>query len=202
MKTKLISLLFLSIILLISNCKKDNKNDAQLTTAERLGKVGNTWNATFPNGGKMSAQISENNNGIVTLDLSFNREEYKLMLKVTDNSISDLVYSNGDVSKPYTLIEKDAKVGDHYTYKINDYVFGEREVIEVGTSYHINCLGKKIPTVGIAEYIPCGFEPTIFGYTITVLWWYISWEYGVVCIGVSTSDGDYFELEFNLISVG
>lgn len=177
-------------------------NGSQLTTAERLGKVGNTWNVTFPNGQKMSAQISENKNGIVTLDVSFNRENYKLKMKVTDNSVSNIFYGDVNEAKEYTLIEKDAKVGDRYTYKVNDYMSVEREVIEVGTSYHINCLGKEIPTVGIAEYMPYRFYPQIAGYSVSIVWWYISWEYGVVCIGITTSDGDYFEIEFGQISVG
>lgn len=202
MKTKLILLMTLSFVLLITNCKKDNENGAQLTTAERLGKVGNTWNGTFPEGQKMSAQITKNENSIVTLKVDFEGEIYEFKLKISDNSISDFVYSNGDESKPYTLIQKDAKVGDRYTYESNGYAMGEREVVEVGTEYHINCLGKKIPTIGVAEYIPYGLYPTIFGYTISLITWYISWEYGIVCIGISTYEGDYFEIEFSIITVG
>lgn len=202
MKTKLSLLLLLSFILIISNCKKDSETNANLTTAEKLGKVGNTWSGTFPDGQNMSAQITENNNGIVTLNVGFERESYKFKLKITDDAITDMVYSGGDEAKPYTLLEKNAKSGDRYTYKVDDYVLGEREVFDVGTSYHINCLGKEISTIGVAEYIPYGLYPTVFGYTITTIWWYISWEYGIVCIGITTSDGDYFELEFNTIKVG
>jgi hypothetical protein len=205
MKVRVSLFVLLVAAIIMGSCNKKENNDTtdpNLPTHQKLGKVGNNLTASFPLGQQLSISITNNDNGLVTLNVTVDRSSFEVKGKITENSISDFVYSKGDLSKPFTLVEFDAKVGDRYTFQLDEYNEVEREVVEVDQSYYIDCLGRNVPTIGIAEYVPPGFFPEVFGYTIEVVWWYFSPDYGIVCVGFTTSEGDYFEVEFNSIEVG
>jgi len=193
MKTKLFLLFILSFALLISNCKKD---DESARSVMDLGNPGNKWTGNFAGGQQMSAEVISFNNGVLTLKVNIQREEIKLKLLITENSISDFAYSLGDESKPFTLVKFDGKVGD--TYRFN---FGSlevvRQIVETGSSYDVPCLGKKVQSIGVAEYIPYGLNPKINGYTARIIYWWISPEYGLTCIEIDTDEDEllYFEMD-------
>ena len=161
-----------------------------------LGKPGNIWTGSFPGGQPMSAEVISFNNGVVSLKVNIQRENIELKLLITENSISDFVYSMGNESKPFTLVRFDGKVGDTYRF-----FFGEhevvRQIVETGHAYDVPCLGKKVEVIGVAEYIPYGLYPKINGYTARIIYWWISPEYGLTCIEIDTDEGEflYFKMD-------
>lgn len=187
MKTKLISVAVVLVLLLFSDCKKDNVDTRSVLD---LGKPGNTWTGRFANGQPMSASVVSNVDGVITITANIQRDSIVLKLLITENSISDFVYSQGDVSRPFTLVEFNGKVGD--TYRFN---FGSlevvRQIVETGHAYEVPCLGKKVVSIGVAEYIPYGLYPRINGYTARIIYWWISPEYGITCIEVDTDEGEF-----------
>ena len=119
--------------------------------------------------------------------------------RLTDNSISDFYYSEGDESKPFTLVEFDAEVGDIYLYNLGKSQI-EREVFE-RKNYFIPVLDKEVETIGVAEYIPEGVFPELFGYNFQIVYWYISPIYGLVCVELLTDEGELIMIEFTSIDL-
>lgn len=192
MKTKLISLILLSFLFLFSDCKKDKEDSRSVMD---LGTPGNTWTGRFSDGQPMSAKVVSKNNGIITIGATIQRDSIVIKVLITENSISDFVYSGGDESRPFTLVKFDGKVEDTYRFEFGNLEV-VRQIVETGHSYDVPCLGKKVESIGVAEYIPYGLYPKINGYTARIIYWWISPEYGITCIEIDTDEGEF--LNFNM----
>ena len=207
MKTKTV-LAFLILLSFCISCSTDKDDNTTTETPRKFGQVGNEWKADFPDGlSTISAKIVSNTNGIVNMEINFDGQVliYKIKGTITikgrlnDNSISDFYYSKGDESKPFTLVEFDAEVGDKYFFNLGKTQI-EREVIE-RKKYHISALGKEVETIGVAEYIPEGVFPELFGYNFQIVYWYISPVYGLVCVELLTDEGELIVIEFTSIDI-
>lgn len=190
---------FLFLIAVIFSCSKDKDDNSENESPRKLGQVGNEWKAELPGGGQLSSKVIANNNGIIDLQVYYNNIYDTLKVKLSDNSISDFVYSDGDESKPFTLVKFDAQVGDIHTFTSGKFQV-EREVFERET-YEIPALAKEVETIGVAENFPPDFETVLYGYTIIAVYWYISPVYGLVCIELLTSDYEWLIFEFTDINL-
>ena len=207
MKTKTL----LTLLILLSfcfSCSKDKEDNTSNESPREFGQTGNEWKADFPDGqSKISAKVVSNNNGIINLEVNIDGQFLIYKIKgtitikgrVTDNSISDFYYSEGDESKPFTLVEFDAEVGDIYLYNLGKSQI-EREVFE-RKNYFIPVLDKEVETIGVAEYIPEGVFPELFGYNFQIVYWYISPIYGLVCVELLTDEGELIMIEFTSIDL-
>ena len=191
------------LLTLCLNCSTDKDDNTTTETPRKFGQVGNEWKGNFPDGlSTISAKVVSNTNGIINMEVNIDGQfliykiEGTVTIKgrLTDNSISDFYYSEGDESKPFTLVEFDAEVGDKYFYNLGETQI-EREVFE-RESYHIPALGKEVETIGIAEYIPEGVFPELFGYNFQIVYWYISPIYGLVCVELLTDEDELIVIEF------
>lgn len=195
MKKKKLCFLLLSLAIVLSCSKNDDddsgKNNPPATA--KLGDVGNQWKAKF-NNQEITARVVENNNGILSLAVTMGKDTDTIKAQLNSNSISEFVHSNGNTEKPFTMVEFDAKVGDTYIFESPPFYF-ERYVSERET-YHINCLGQSLETIGVYEQIPYGINVQLFGITIRTIVWYFHPVYGLVCVEVYTEQGEYFEIEF------
>jgi len=202
MKAKLFVVLIVSFSLILSTCKKDDKNEDTAPDTMLLAKVGNKYSTNLPwGGGQVNGEIISSDNGIIEIRVDYNRATATVKGKVTENSLIDFVYSFGDESKPFTLVNFDAKAGDMYTFTFGNLQI-VREVTEVNSVYYIPALGKDVSTICVMESIPYGLDITIGGKVIRTVFWYFSQIYGLVCIEVITDDGDYFEIKLSSIEIG
>lgn len=159
MKPKHHLLSFLLIVLLagmaacdILNLKKEEETDPEKT----MGKVGNYWSASIPEVGNATITIQENTDGNVVASIPYNGSTYEVEGKITDNGIYDYVYSNGDKSKPFTLVKFDANVGDKWEYKVGNQTV-TREVVRKSTEDDTPYIFWNIKTIDVLETIPSGF---------------------------------------------
>ncbi len=92
--------------------------------------------------------------------------DFQAKAKVTSEGIQDFRYSNGNTSKPFTIVKYNAKVGDKYTYRTRTGKTVTREVTSRSTTddyewgiYHIKVIKVKEkaladdPFVDEIEYI-------------------------------------------------
>jgi hypothetical protein len=58
---------------------------------------------------------------------------FQIKSKITSEGIQGFTHSNGDESRPFTLIKYNAKVGDKYTFTADDGTVYTREVVSKST---------------------------------------------------------------------
>lgn len=184
----------LALAILFSCAKKDDNDENNNATGGVLGDVGNEWAAKFDDTHDISAKILANDNGLITVEINIENEIDTIFLHFDGNRVSEYIHSDGDLTKPFTMVEFDADIGDVYTFHLGELYFS-REVIEKETYYN-EALGKEIPTIGVYEEIPYGINFQLFGVYITAIVWYWHPTYGLVCVDVYTSDGQYIEITF------
>jgi hypothetical protein len=156
-KFKLLTFLFFALVAGISACdilnlKKEEETDPEKT----MGKVGNYWSATVPGVGSAIITIEENTGGNVVASIPYEGGTYEVEGKITDNGVYDYVYSNGDKSKPFTLVKFDANVGDKWEYKVGNQTV-TIEVVKKSTEYDTPYIFWNIKTIDVLETIPSGF---------------------------------------------
>ena len=198
MKNKVLPI-FLLLLVIFAGCSKNDDQDNNTPEQGVLGDVGNEWKARFDGNQDIVGRIIENNNGYIEIVLTLGKSSDTIKGRITDNAVYEFAHSYGDITKPFTMIEFDAEVGEIYTHEFGGMWF-ERQVVEK-EEYMINCLGKKLETIGVYEEIPSGLNIELFGFTIRTILWYWHPTYGLVCIEVWTEEGDYYEIEFVSIDI-
>jgi hypothetical protein len=160
MKTKnllLLLMLVVSLIVTISCDILNLGNKEETDPAKTMGKVGNFWSAAVPGMDDAKITIQDNKDGNVIATIPYNGSSYEVEGKITDNGFYDYVYSNGDKSKPFTLVKFDANVGDKWEYKVGNQVV-TREVVKKSTTDDTEYNGFwLIKTIDVLETIPSGF---------------------------------------------
>ncbi|MEZ5195545.1 MAG: hypothetical protein R2764_03875 [Bacteroidales bacterium] len=196
MKDKRFLFVLLSLIVIFNRSKKSDEetnNDNPATV--NLGEVGNRWKVKIDNSFDLNAEIISKEGDVRTIEVSYAKLVTKAVkFGFAGNEVVDYAYSKGDLSKPFTMVKFDAKVGDIYSTEING-IYHSREVIEKNT-YHIPALNKDLETIGVYEWIPEEIPSTFFGFTIREIIWYWHPTYGLVCVDVYTEEGDYIEVVF------
>lgn len=191
MKTTRLLAIFLILVIFFSCSDKDDNNG----TSGTLGEVGNTWNAKVAGMYNISTEIIEKDGDVYTLEVTYAKLASKILkFGFSGNEVVDYVYSQGDVSKPFTMVKFDAEVGDMYYTEING-IYHHREVMEKKT-YNIPALDKDLETIGVYEWIPYEIPSQYFGYTVREIIWYWHQDYGLVCVDFYTEEGDFIEVEF------
>jgi hypothetical protein len=115
------------------------------------------------------------------------------------NEVVDYFYSQGNTSKPFTMVKFDAEVGDSYSTTING-ITHQREVIEKAT-YNVPALNKDLEMIGVYEMVPYEIPSTFFGFTVRDIYWYWHPDYGLVCVEFYTDQGDFVKVVFVDIEV-
>ena len=192
-KNIIITILTLTVLTGCSDKNEDEVNNR--SGSPKLGEVGNSWVLKIDNTYDLNAEIIAKEGNVRTVEVSY----AKLVVKTvkfgfTGNEVVDYAYSKGDLSRPFTMVKFDAKVGDIYSTEI-DGIYHSREVIEK-TTYHIPALNKDLETIGVYEWIPEEIPSQFFGITIRSITWYWHPSYGLVCVDVYTDQGEYIKIVF------
>jgi hypothetical protein len=188
-----------SLIFFFTDCKKDD-NENNSGSPGMLGEVGNTWNVKVNGTHDLSTQIIAKEGHVVTLEVSYAKMTVKtLKFGLIGNEVVDYVYSQGNTSKPFTMVKFDAEVGDSYSTTING-ITHQREVIEKAT-YNVPALNKDLEMIGVYEMVPYEIPSTFFGFTVRDIYWYWHPDYGLVCVEFYTDQGDFVKVVFVDIEV-
>lgn len=190
MKSKILFSLFSLLILSgmaacdLLNFDKDEETDPEKT----MGKVGNYWEGSIPGVGYATVTIESNSDGNVIASVPYNGKSYEIEGKITDNGFYDYVYSNGDHSKPFTLVKFDANVGDKWEYKIGNQVV-TREVVRKSTTddtpYHGFWMVK---TIDVLETVPPGVEVMGGATKVKTILWKFNHKFGFIAAEVTGTD--------------
>jgi len=115
--------------------------------------------------------------------------EFEIKTKVTSEGIQDFVHSNGNTSKPFTLVKYSAKVGDKYEFIDEDGNKFVREVTYRSTTDDYPIGFWLIKVIKVEETIVEGPYKDIFG-KIT---YYTNHKFGLVGVEWTTFDGKVLE---------
>lgn len=193
-------ILYLVVSTFLFSCNNKDEDGPTNNSSGKLGQVGNSWDVKVAGENDLSTKITEKDGDVYTLEVTYAKFISKsLKFGLTENEVVDYVYSNGDLTKPFTMVNFNAKVGDSYSAEI-DGKFHYRLVVEIET-YNVPCLGKDLEMIGVYEEVPPGIPNVYFGLTITSIVWYWHPDYGLVCVDFFTAEGDHYEVEFVQIDI-
>ncbi len=185
MKSKLKIALFNALIVLAGFACSD---DEVTNPEETMGKVGNYWTAGASGYDDGRITITSNENGNVAASLVFEGTTYPLEGKITENGIYDYVYSNGDKSKPFTLVKFDAKVGDKWEFNVGNKKV-TREVIRKSTDDDVEYGFWSVKTVDVEETIPTGTMVNGSESQIKKIVWQFNHKFGFISATITKTDG-------------
>ena len=191
MKAKKIYLLLLAMGMLVSlaSCDWFNIKDKEETDPEKtMGKVDNYWTLSSTGVPEATITITDNNDGNVVANLSYDGDIYEVEGKITDKGIYDYVYSNGDKSKPFTLVKFDAEVGDKWEYKVGDKTV-VREVVKKSTTDDTPYVFWHVKTIDVLETIPEGVHVKNGMSQTSQILWKFNHKYGLISATVTALDG-------------
>jgi hypothetical protein len=155
---------------------------------ETVAKEGNTWSGSASGFPEATITVDQNTKGIATFNLRYNNQDYAVTGKISKTKIEDFVYSGGDASKGFTLVDFDAKVGDKWEYAIGTEKV-TREVTYKSTTDDFYALGLLLKVTQVEETIPEGV--TVMGYPAQAkkILWTFNHKYGWVGAEVTKTDG-------------
>jgi hypothetical protein len=111
--------------------------------------------------------------------------EFEIKSKVTSEGIQDFAHSNGNTSKPFTLVKYSAKVGDKYEFTDDDGNKFVREVTYRSTTDDYDLIFWRIKVIKVEETVVEGPYKDIFG-KIT---YYTNHKFGLVGVEWTTYEG-------------
>ncbi|QLH54406.1 MAG: hypothetical protein CH6_3349 [Candidatus Kapaibacterium sp.] len=113
--------------------------------------------------------------------------EFEIKSKVTTEGIQDFHHSEGDLSKPFTLVKYSAKVGDKYEFKDNQGNKFVREVTQRSTTDDYPIGFWLIKVIVVEETIEEGPYKDLFG-KIT---YYTNHKFGLVGVKYEINGKNY-----------
>lgn len=193
MKKTIFSLLTIFSLGLLLSCDKDTGLEDVADPDATLGKVGNYWNLKSTGYANSKITISSNTNGEVVGSYTFNGQTYTLEGKITENGIYDFVYSNGDKSKPFTLVKFDAKVGDKWEYKVGNQTV-VRKVVHKSTEDDTFYGPMIIKTIDVEETIPEGVQVKGAASPFSKILWKFNHKFGFIMATGTRANGSIVNL--------
>jgi hypothetical protein len=175
-------LILLSLVLSYS-CKKDEKVDVDKTIA----KVGNFWQVDVSGYENATLTVTDNDNGKVTADIVFGSETLTITGKVTEDGIWDYVYSNGDESKPFKLVEFGDEVGKTWSYNVGGQTV-TRQVTYKSTDDDTFYGFLLVKVIEVEETIPQGISVVGRPSNAKKILWSFNHRFGLIYATVTLND--------------
>ncbi len=190
MKTRKSILLVLAVGMMagLTCCDWLDFNKEETDPEKTMGKVDNYWKASAPGYPDAKVTITENSKGNVVATVNYNGKDYEVEGKITDEGIYDYVYSNGDKSKPFTLVKFDAQVGDKWEYKIGNQTI-TREVVKRSTTDDTPYGFMYIKTIDVVETIPAGVQVRGAESPASSILWKFNHKFGFISATITPKSG-------------
>jgi hypothetical protein len=183
MKTFKTLMAFLTmIVIVVVACEKD-----EFDVNDTFGEVGNYWSIYADNNDLGDVTITENKNGNFVASFNYEGAMHTVEGKITSNGIYDYVYSNGDKSKPFTLVKFDASVGDEWAYNVGDKRV-VREVVRKSTTDDVEYGFYLVKTIDVEETIPTGTMINGSPSQIKKILWKFNHKFGFIEAYITRTD--------------
>jgi len=175
------------LIMILIGAMACSDNDEETDPEKTIGKVGNYWRMYVDNNDGVNVTITQNNDGNIVANLNYDGGTHTVEGKITSNGISDYVYSNGDKSKPFTLVKFDANVGDKWEYNVGDKKV-VREVVKKSTTDDVEYGFYYVKTIDVEETIPTGTMVNGSASQIKKILWKFNHKFGFIEADVTKID--------------
>ncbi len=186
---KIILAVLVMILMGVVACDKDDDIDIENT----IGQVGNYWSLYLDNAPAQDVTITQNIDGNIVASFNYDGGTHTVEAKITSNGIYDYVYSNGDKSKPFTLVEYDANVGDKWEYNVGDKKV-ERKVVRKSTTDDVEYGFYYVKTVDVEETIPTGTMINGSESGIKKILWKFNHKFGFIEADVTKTDNTVLKI--------
>lgn len=189
-KKSFLLILTMGVLINLASCDWLNigGNKEETDPEKTMGKVDNFWTVTTAGYSNATITIVDNEDGNVVANLSYDGDSYEVEGKITDKGIYDYVYSNGDKSKPFTLVKFDAEVGDRWEYKVGNQTV-VREVVKKSTTDDTPYGFMYVKTVDVLETIPEGVHVKNGMSQASQILWKFNHKFGFIAAEVTALDG-------------
>jgi hypothetical protein len=200
---KKLNLFYSSVLfsmLLISSCSLFEEN---INPEDTVAKEGNMWQASATGYPEVTATVTQNDEGVATISVNYDGIDYTFKGKVSEKKIEDYVYSNGDESKPFTLCDFDAEVGDTWEYNIgNQTVVREVTYKSTEDDTFLGAMWLMVKVTEVTETIPEGI--TVAGYPAEArqIVWSFNHKFGFVRAEVMKSDNSTITIGLTDTNIG
>lgn len=194
---------WISAILLagiIGSCDLLGTDKEETDPEKTLGKPGNYWSLSASGYTDSQITIDSNKDGNVVASVPFNGQTIKVEGKITEKGIYDYVYSNGDKSKPFTLVKFDAKVGDKWEYKVGNQTV-VRKVVHKSTEDDTFYGFFLIKTIDVEETIPAGVKINGEVAQASKILWRFNHKFGFISADVTETTNKTTRVSSNYTNV-
>jgi len=164
-----------------------DKTEDAVAVEETIGQVGTYWRMYLDNSNAGEVTINENNAGDIVASFTYDGSVHTVEAKITSNGIYDYVYSNGDKSKPFTLVEFDANVGDKWEYNVGNKKV-ERKVVRKSVTDDVEYGFYYVKTIDVEETIPAGTMVNGTASNIKKILWKFNHKFGFIEADITTTD--------------
>ncbi len=164
-------------------CEDNDEIDVEST----IGQVGNYWRMYLDDNDGVDVTITENNGSDFVASFNYDGAIRTLEGKITSNGIYDYVYSNGDKSKPFTMVKFDANVGDVWEYNVGDQSV-VREVVRKSTTDDVEYGFYYVKTIDVEETIPAGTMINGSASQIKKILWKFNHKFGFIEADITKTD--------------
>jgi hypothetical protein len=179
--------LLAALIMILIGVLACDKTEDEVVVEETIGQVGTYWRMYLDNSAAGEVTINENNAGDIVASFTYDGNVHTVEAKITSNGIYDYVYSNGDKSKPFTLVEFDANVGDKWEYNVGNQKV-KREVVRKSVTDDVEYGFYYVKTIDVEETIPAGTMVNGTASNIKKILWKFNHKFGFIEADITTTD--------------
>jgi hypothetical protein len=180
---KLVLAMFMALFVVVAACESDD----DVVVEDTFGEVGNWWSMYVDGTDLGDVTIINNEEGNFEARFDYNGSTHFVEGKITENGISDYVYSNGDRSKPFTLVKFDASVGDKWTFNVGDKQV-VREVVRKSETDDVEYGFFLIKTIDVEETIPVGTMINGGESQVKKILWKFNHKFGFIEADITEAD--------------
>lgn len=195
---KVIILMLLITAIIGTSCKKKS-DDTNTPTPSTLAVVGTTWTSGILG----SVTVSQVTGSDVIVNCTYQGNTVSVAGSMTTTGLADYFYSNGDKTKPYTLVNFNDPVGTQYKFNVGTSQV-VRTVIAKSTTndFYVSALGMYIMTSEVKEDVPAGLTVNGKLTKTKTVYWEINHKFGVVYAEVIQTDGTILDFPLTSTNAG
>ncbi|MEI6883529.1 MAG: hypothetical protein WCO02_03520 [Bacteroidota bacterium] len=185
MKRTFILVMILTAIV-VSSCSKKSDDTTTGPTSSTLAKVGTTWGSN----GDGTITVTQVSGSDVIINATSGGTTLAIGGSMTTTGFADYFYSNGDKSKPFTLVNFSDAVGTQYKFNIGSSQV-VRTIVSVSTTndLYVPALQMSVKASVVQEDVPAGLTVNGKITKTRTIYWALNHKFGVVFARVYFTDG-------------
>ena len=186
-------------LIIFAGCKKDSDDDS---TPGPQAKEGTELLSTV-GGSAVYLTIDEASGSDVRATISYGGDEIaNIQGSITSSGMSDYVYSNGDKSKPFKLVNYDDKVGTTWSYNVGTQKVTRSVTYKSSTDdTYVSALGFYIKIMEVTEEIPSGINVYGEASGVQQIVWQFNHKFGFVGARVTKNNGSVVNVPLQYTNV-